>query len=157
MAERKHKEGDTVTVPGFGKGKVVGRPSAEGRVVVELEDGTRVNYGGTFGGERQIEARIEDLAARLIEPGWAGVPAVGPGDNNAGDPLFHGPRDQPLIEQPLDEDVDPKKRTPVELTEDMLEGKEGKVAQEQAKAAAGTQTPPAIRDKAVRGPKEQDR
>lgn len=162
MPDRKYKEGDEITVPGYGKGAVIGRPSTEGRVVVQLEDGRRVNYGGRglrdsgSRSDRDLERRIAALEASptlIVEPGFAGVPAVGPGDNNAGNPLFRADVDQPLKEQPLGTETEAPGETPEEVAEE--EGVATKALG--TRAVPGTQRPPQTQDKALRGPREGNR
>jgi hypothetical protein len=172
------KEGETVEVEGWGKGVVTGRPSPEGRYRVRLPDGTSVGVGGepkTTGNPKTDEAvqeavtRALDARGLRIEPGFPGYAAVGPGDNNAGDPLFTGPRDQPLKEQPLDDTSAAPGETPEEVAEDVIETRDTKEQKERLKrqqdqtaetreqrsqAQALTQASPATRDKALRGPRE---
>ena len=151
-----HKEGDKITVPGYGKGVVIGRPSQEGRVRVRLEDGRIVGYGGKYGADKEVRRAVADeLEARgvRLEPGFAGYAAVGPGDNNAGDPLFNGPQDQPLREQPMDDDSVAPGETPVEVAagqvaEDKKADKKGLTEDEKTIERIR------VADKAMRGPRE---
>lgn len=134
-----HKPGDKVHVPGYGKGEVYGIVSPEGRYRVRLEDGTTVGVGGEPATDPKTDAKVADavnaaLDARglRIEPGFPGYAAVGPGDNNAGDPLFTGPVDQPLKDQPLGDKTTAPGETLIQQRDDA----------EKARAS----------DKAMRGP-----
>jgi hypothetical protein len=158
----KHKPGDKVDVPGWGKGEVYGIVGPDGRYRVRLEDGTTVGVGGEppSTGNPKTDQAIQGMVEQAMEsrglrrdPYFPGYAAVGPGDNNAGDPLFTGPRDQPLKEQPLDDTTAAPGETPVDVAEE--------VADEQAKAEKRGLTPDQkaverirTQDKAMRGPRE---